>query len=1493
MPKQLNQDTQLQPSQTFDDTLAAGSTLESGSLSTQDDLNALRSQILRILLADTPGDWHKDIGTVQTLGAAKKYALQQLLEEVDSLEEHRLLFRAAIHSDVAVPAAQNWVELSVASSKAPTEVAATDSTTVGAVVAVATTFGAHNLDEVAGPDALSPLNLCLIFDGNTGSVITSGDRQVFGLLQSEVGTDGHTFNDSTQQVQLSFVRWNSAGTDLEAVPVADIENASLHYAYVRRSDFDNTPQEAFALVPPSGGAGGGAVDSVFGRVGIVVAVAGDYTASEITYVNTTSGMTATDVQAAIDEVEGRVDTLEGTPHLDPNAIHDNVAAEISAIAAKATPTAADHLLIEDAAAANAKKRITIGDIDHDALTNFVPAEHVDWAGAGAGTIHTDNYIEGGAGTDTDAIHDNVAGEINAIANKAAPVAADLLVIEDSAAANAKKNIQIGAIDHDALTNFVPAEHVDWAGAGAGTIHPDNYIEGGPGTDTTAIHDNVAAEISAIAAKAVPTAADHLLIEDAAAANAKKRITIGDIDHDALTNFVPAEHVDWAAPGAGTVHTDNYIEGGDGTDGTAIHDNVAAEISAIAAKAVPTAADHLLIEDAAAANVKKRITIGDIDHDALTNFVPAEHVDWAGAGAGTIHTDNYIEGGAGTDTTAIHDNIAGEIAAITAKATPIAADLLVLEDSAAANAKKKATVGSLPFAPGTGAVGTLNSLAIWQASALGESSYMRKLSQGVGSEWLTRGSQSYPFVSDSTTGGTHTIDWRNGMAQGLNVGHTPLTISFTNPGLGTNNNEALLFLTLANTAGGAKAITWPTTTGTPVALGTGLGDVQLYVFHYEDTTNVYTLVHGAAAGGTGDVVGPGSSADTAVARYDGVTGKLLQDSTLYLSDNDQLTSLQELVFEEPYETVVSTSPTSIDWTNGTLQRIFLTQDVTLTFVAPSAPPAGSLFRGAILTLRIHQNGGGGWAITWPSSVKGATPVVNPGTGVDNATVVQFMFDGNTGFPEYYFMSKGAVTTAGWSPYGLSYDMRELQNARFLWRADDLLTAIETEFGPIDESVYPIPDATVVDILADASPGHHDMVRVSTKLAATAGALKWDTTYGGPLFSTSAGAEAENTAAMWPSSQTSGNGDAGDFDYLHNAGVFTIVMRAVFNTNPAANVQVLLSNTDTSSAASGYPQGVSDGTTAIAGSFSNSDTYFGEVFPNSVTIYYSTVASGAQTATDDGTGGFTVAGTVASGTINYTTGAWAITLTEVSVTSGAMTADFTYCRGILFATNGIGNVVFGNYAGSATALSGVSTTIASTTGVEVDIAVTCDGSTLSMFLGGQATADNTDTWVAGSAGPSMDQMLIGAKAEGLQDGSRAICSDFVLRGLVILGQDTTQAQREQWLNWIGGADFSGAAVGAGSAGGSVVLKGWRSTPTVGPYDFVWNATNDQRVRSDMQGIGDDTGDMMTVKTGWRQTTTVGPYDFVWNATTDNRIRSEFSGAGDDTTDMIDMTSGFTII
>lgn len=51
-----------------------------------------------------------------------------------------------------------------------------------------------------------------------------------------------------------------------------------------------------------------------------------------------------------------------------------------------------------------------------------------------------------------------------------------------------------------------------------------------------------------------------------------------------------------------------------------------------------------------------------------------------------------------------------------------------------------------------------------------------------------------------------------------------------------------------------------------------------VVQFDGTDNV-----GATVSGTGDVVGPGSSTDNAIARFDGATGKLLQNSTVLLDD----------------------------------------------------------------------------------------------------------------------------------------------------------------------------------------------------------------------------------------------------------------------------------------------------------------------------------------------------------------------------------------------------------------------------------------------------------------------------------------------------------------------------------------------------------------------------------------------------------------------------------
>jgi len=57
------------------------------------------------------------------------------------------------------------------------------------------------------------------------------------------------------------------------------------------------------------------------------------------------------------------------------------------------------------------------------------------------------------------------------------------------------------------------------------------------------------------------------------------------------------------------------------------------------------------------------------------------------------------GGPGSDTTAIHRDTSAEISTITEKTTPAGTDLLIIEDSAAANAKKRVQIANLPSSGG--------------------------------------------------------------------------------------------------------------------------------------------------------------------------------------------------------------------------------------------------------------------------------------------------------------------------------------------------------------------------------------------------------------------------------------------------------------------------------------------------------------------------------------------------------------------------------------------------------------------------------------------------------------------------------------------------------------------------------------------------------------------------------------------------------------------------
>jgi hypothetical protein len=360
----IQQDTQIYSSDTYDDTLAAGSTLQTGAANLQDDLNSARSQLKRVIFADAVGNWYADIPTVNS----KKRAISALNTDLDDIEEKRLLFRSQVLTDITIPASvaatgtitavagaslvdgetftindgintptvfefdsgggvgggnvavtftggdsastvaasilaaingvgatllvtassgggavtnvthdrggtvgNNAITETVAnagfivtgltggagdikvlvqaSSETPTEAAAVNAgTAIGTVVAtLATDVGKHFLTEVSGPNAISPKSLVIVRDAVTGQPIQNGNgKDIFGLLQAETGVaDGETFNDTTKQVQISFVSENAAGNDLEHVDALYTGGKVINYSYVRRINFDAVPETAF------------------------------------------------------------------------------------------------------------------------------------------------------------------------------------------------------------------------------------------------------------------------------------------------------------------------------------------------------------------------------------------------------------------------------------------------------------------------------------------------------------------------------------------------------------------------------------------------------------------------------------------------------------------------------------------------------------------------------------------------------------------------------------------------------------------------------------------------------------------------------------------------------------------------------------------------------------------------------------------------------------------------------------------------------------------------------------------------------------------------------------------------------------------------------------------------------------------------------------------------------------------------------------------------
>jgi hypothetical protein len=128
-------------------------------------------------------------------------------------------------------------------------------------------------------------------NGETGTVV---------LTASDIGSTA-TGSISSTNVQSAL-----AELDTEKAPLASPALTGTPTAPTAAAA-TNTTQIATTAFVQTAVAGAGAVSSVFSRTGAVVAASGDYTASQVT--NSPSGnLAATTVQAALDELQGDIDT---------------------------------------------------------------------------------------------------------------------------------------------------------------------------------------------------------------------------------------------------------------------------------------------------------------------------------------------------------------------------------------------------------------------------------------------------------------------------------------------------------------------------------------------------------------------------------------------------------------------------------------------------------------------------------------------------------------------------------------------------------------------------------------------------------------------------------------------------------------------------------------------------------------------------------------------------------------------------------------------------------------------------------------------------------------------------------------------------------------------------------------------------------------------------------------------------------------------------------
>lgn len=437
----------------------------------------------------------------------------------------------------------------------------------------------------------------------------------------------------------------------------------------------------------------------------------------------------------IDDLAANTTAYGGESCVDDDAIHDNVASEISVITEKGTPIGADMVLIEDSADSNNKKMIQLSNLPGGAG----PGSGTQWTLPVWDTTSTlgDSMISQDAGGTAAVIGGSVT--VSTIAAEATDV--DKFLVSNAGLVKFRTGAELysdidGYLTSDfttdfaaeSLANLTTRAHTDLSDAPTDAHHV-RYAD-------SEVESVITAEL--VDGQSIDIAIDALILTH-------KNITDA---HHTETHVLAV-----TGPHTGTLPlTDLAV----GTQGGIIRRGAADwEEYALG---TPT-----YVLKAGASDV----AWGQVDYSELSGSQPApiaHSIDdetyhtasgltagWV-ISADTATTFSWKAPTGGADPDAIHDNVSDEINQIAVKGSPIGADILVIEDSESTWAKKKVTITSL----GTGGPGsgTQWTLPVWDTtSTLGDS----VISQNAGGTELYLNSQSVIGNTSLNTNGLSRLE----------------------------------------------------------------------------------------------------------------------------------------------------------------------------------------------------------------------------------------------------------------------------------------------------------------------------------------------------------------------------------------------------------------------------------------------------------------------------------------------------------------------------------------------------------------------------------------------------------------------------------------------------------------------------------------------------------------------------------------------------------------